>query len=35
MGETAEVKADIKPETQIVIDGNRLTSQGASITIIQ
>lgn len=35
MGETAEVKADIATDTNIIIDGNRLTSQDTAVTIIQ
>ncbi|MCC7357052.1 efflux RND transporter periplasmic adaptor subunit [Candidatus Uhrbacteria bacterium] len=35
MGETAEVKGDVQSNDMIIIDGNRLTSEGSIVTIIQ
>lgn len=35
LGEMVEIQAPITPETVIVVDGNRLTSSGSPVTIIQ
>ncbi len=35
LGETVEIKAPITPDTLVVTDGNRLTSQGSAVTVIQ